>query len=197
VKPIHLNLAARPYRDYKPVYAVVVVLSLVMFYLMLENVETYIRYKRDTRSTVEKIAKIEAETQQERAREQMVQQRMSSIDLPRLDAQTKFINSKLAQRAFSWSTLLDELESVLADDVRLLSVNPTFTEAGRIALNLSFMSKSADGMITTINQMNGDPQFQNTFPGNETVIEGGEHQFTLTAEYLPPTAQPVAKVVNR
>ena len=30
VKPIHLNLASRPYRDYRPVYAVVVLMSLLI-----------------------------------------------------------------------------------------------------------------------------------------------------------------------
>jgi hypothetical protein len=43
VKPIHLNLAARPYRDYRPVYAVVVLLSLLTAFLMLNNVESNYR----------------------------------------------------------------------------------------------------------------------------------------------------------
>ena len=29
MKPLHLNLASRPYRDYRPVYAAVVVMSLL------------------------------------------------------------------------------------------------------------------------------------------------------------------------
>ena len=48
MKPIHLNLASRPYRDYRPVYAVVVVLSLLTAFLMLNNIETYYRYIRET-----------------------------------------------------------------------------------------------------------------------------------------------------
>ena len=43
MKPIHLNLASRPYRDYRPVYAVVVLLSLATAFLMLNNIETYYR----------------------------------------------------------------------------------------------------------------------------------------------------------
>ena len=35
MKPIHLNLARRPYRDYRPVYAVVVLASLLAAFLML------------------------------------------------------------------------------------------------------------------------------------------------------------------
>jgi hypothetical protein len=183
VKPLHLNLASRPYRDYRPVYAVVVAMSLITAFLMLNNVETYYRYTRDTRNTREKIASLEAQTQQEREREQSVQQRTKGLDLARLSAQTTFVNAKLTERAFSWSTLLDELESVLADDVRLVSVAPEFRE-GAIQLSLEFVSKSPDGMIKTVNRMNADPQFLHPFPSSQSVIDGG-YSFSLTVQYVP------------
>jgi hypothetical protein len=187
VKPLHLNLASRPYRDYRPVYAAVVAMSLITAFLMLNNVETYYRYTRDTRSTRAKIASIEAQTQQERQREQTVKQRIKHLDLGRLSAQTTFVNNKLAERAFSWSTLLDELESVMVDDVRLVSVAPTFGDKGTIQLSLAFISKSGDGMIRTINRMNSDPQFAYPFPNNQSVIkDGGGYSFGLTVTYLPP-----------
>ena len=58
MKPLHLNLASRPYRDYRPVYAAVVAMSLVTAFLMLNNVETYsavtslLRVTPETYSTV-------------------------------------------------------------------------------------------------------------------------------------------------
>ncbi len=186
MKPLHLNLASRPYRDYRPVYATVVVMSLITAFLMLNNVETYYRYTRDTQSTRNKIATIEAQTQQEREREAAVQQRIKHLDLARLAAQTKFVNAKLAERAFSWSMLLDELESVLGDDVRLISVTPRFDQRGKILLALDFQSKTADGMIKTINRMNADPQFRNPFPSMQTARPEGDFSFLLTAEYVPP-----------
>lgn len=184
MKPIHLNLAARPYRDYRPVYAVVVGLSLLTAFLMLNNVETYYRYVRETKSTRAKIAQLEEQTRKERELESRARQRLQGLDLAHLDDQTKFINAKLAERSFSWSRLLDELESLLADDVRLLSVAPRFDKSGRIDLSLDFNSKSGDGMITTINRMNADPQFEGAFPHNETQIEGG-YAFTISVQYRP------------
>lgn len=188
MKPIHLNLATRPFRDYRPVYAVVVVMSLVTAFLMLNNIETYYRYVRETESTRARIATLESQAQQERAGQRSAQQRLEGLDLQRLDQKTKFVNAKLAERAFSWSTLLDELESVLADDVRLVSIAPSFTDEGSIALRLQFESKSADGMITTINRMHADPQFRNPFPSTESTVPGG-YSFDLAAEYLPPGSE--------
>ncbi len=186
MKPIHLNLAARPYRDYRPVYAVVVVMSLLTAFLMLNNVETYYRYTRETQSTRAKIAKIEAQTEREREREETAKERLKRLDLARLDAQTRFVNAKLAERAFSWSALFDELESILVDDVRLVSVSPTFASDGSIKLGMDFRTKTNDGMITTINRMNADPQFRNVFPTVEAMSDGG-YKFYLHADYLPPT----------
>lgn len=187
MKPIHLNLASRPYRDYRPVYAVVVALSLLTAFLMLNNIETYYRYTHETRSTRAKIAAIEAQTRQERDAEQKAQQRLKGLDLVRLDAQTKFVNARLAQRAFSWSALLDELESVLDDDVRLLAITPQFAEEGPVMLSLRFEGKQANGMVETINRMHADPQFRNPFPSNERMLEGGVgYAFDLSVEYLPP-----------
>ncbi len=184
MKPIHLNLASRPYRDYRPVYAVVVAASLLAAFLMLNNIDTYYRYIRDTKNTRSEIARIEAQTQQEQRKEEASKRRLASIDIVHLDSQSRFVNAKLAERAFSWSNLLDDLEDVLADDVRLLSVGPSFDTDGNIRLNLQFASKSGDGMITTINRMNRDPRFANPFPSSEVAVEGG-YQFGLSARYIP------------
>ncbi|HEX8410328.1 MAG TPA: hypothetical protein VF883_15800 [Thermoanaerobaculia bacterium] len=193
MKPIHLNLASRPYRDYRPVYAVVVALSLATAFLMLNNVETYYRYIHETQATRAKIAQVEQQAAVEKRREDAARQRLAGLDLKYLDEQTRFINAKLAERAFSWSRLLDELESILADDVRLVSVTPDFGDDGDIDLTMDFRTKSSDGMITTINRMNADPQFRDAFPSNETQEEGGGFAFALSAKYIPENATPLQR----
>ncbi len=185
MKPIHLNLAARPYRDYRPVYAVVVLLSLLTAFLMLNNIDTYYRYIHETKSTRAKIAQIEQQVSAEKQKEDAARQRVNNLDLAKLDGQTRFINAKLVERAFSWSRLLDELESLLADDVRLVSVSPSFTENGPIRLSLDFEGKSGDAMITTINRMNADPQFRDAFPSSESARDDGTYSFQISVEYLP------------
>ena len=127
MKPIHLNLASRPYRDYRPVYAVVVVLSLLTAFLMLNNIETYYRYIHETQGHArEDRAGRGADAREKREREDSrAGSACKGLDLAHARrSRRSFINAKLAERAFSWSRLLDELESVLADDVRLLSVAP-------------------------------------------------------------------------
>jgi type IV pilus assembly protein PilN len=193
VKPIHLNLASRPYRDYTPVNIVAASMFVLTLVLAWFNLDTYLRYNVETKTTRAKIAELEAQEVREQQLEESAQTRLASVDVKFLDDQTKFINAKLAERAFSWSVLLDELESVLPQDVRLLSIGPSFKEDGTIDLGLSFQSKSGEGMINTINRMHRDPQFRNPFPHNESVTEG-TWSFNLTVTFVPPGPAAVREV---
>jgi len=194
LKPLHVNLASRPFRDYRPVYAVVVAASLAIAFLMLNNIDTYYRYLRNTRTTRNEIARIEGQTRQEHERADAARREISTIDLVSLSKQSKFVNSQLEQRAFSWSGLLDRLERVLPDNVRITSVAPRFDETGIVHLSLSCEGKSGDSMLQAINRFQKDPQFANPFPTAQEAIPGGIH-FGLNVDYKP--AVPARKVVQR
>lgn len=184
MKPIHLNLAARPYRDYRPLYAVVVAASLLIAFLMLNNIDTYYRYVRETGTTRQEIETLERQIRNERAKSEVAANQIASIDLETLSHQTRFINSRLAERAFSWSELLERLETVLPRDVRLISVAPSFSDDGTVKLSLMCEAKTPDGMVMTIDRFNSSSHFANAFPGSDTSSDSG-HRFNLTVNYRP------------
>lgn len=192
MKPIHLNLAARPYRDYRPVYAVVVVVSLLIAFLMLNNIDTYYRYVRDTKNTRNEIAAIEGQIRQEKNRTEAAMHQISTIDLTSLSKQSKFVNAQLAERAFSWSELLDRLEGVLPNTVRVTNIAPQFLDSGLVHLNLSCEGKSADSMLSTITRFQRDPQFANPFPNVQNETPAG-YQFGIGVDYKPTIARVVSK----
>jgi Tfp pilus assembly protein PilN len=190
VKAIHLNLASRPFRDYRPVYAAVVLMALLTAFLALNNVDTYLRYRTETQTTRANIAKLESQIADEQRRTDALTQRVRGVDVKLLASQTEFANAQLAQRAFSWSELLDRLERVLPDDVRLQSVSPTFSKDGLVHLSMTCIGKTGDSLVTTINRFNGDGHFANAFPVNEEHTTA-EYRFTLGADYRPSIARSV------
>jgi Tfp pilus assembly protein PilN len=191
VKPIHLNLASRPFRDYRPVYAAVVVMALLTAFLALNNVDTLLKYRSETKTTRGDIALLEQQTADEQRKADALTQRLRGVDLKLLSTQTEFANAQLAERAFSWSELLDRLERVLPDDVRLQSVSPTFDKDGLVHLSLMCFAKSGNGLSATINRFNGDPHFANAFPSSEVVDPGGEHRITLGVDYRPTISRSI------
>jgi antitoxin component of MazEF toxin-antitoxin module len=193
LKPLHLNLASQPYRDYRQVYAVVVVMSLLIALLMLNNIDTYYKYKTETKTTRSTTAKLEAEAEQEKARANAADAQLRSFDLNALGNETKFINARLAERAFSWSELLDRLEDILPRDVRIINVTPSFQRNGLVHLEMLCDSKTPEGMLQTITNLQKNRQFANPFPHNETAIEKGGYSFTIGADFKPSIARPVEK----
>jgi hypothetical protein len=190
VKPLHLNLASRPFRDYRPVYAAVVLMALLTAFLALNNVDTFLRYRTETKATRANIARLELQIADEQRRTDTFAQRLRGFDLKLLASQTEFANAQLAERAFSWSELLDRLEKVLPNDVRLVSVNPSFDKDGLVHLSMQCTTKTGEGLTATINRFNADPHFANAFPLNETM-EPTEYRFILGVDYRPSIARRV------
>jgi Tfp pilus assembly protein PilN len=192
LKTLHVNLASRPFRDYRPVYAVVVVTSLVVAFMMLNNFDTWYRYQRDTSSTRTDISRYEKQIEQERRRAEVANRQIKTIDLTALGKQSKFVNAQLAERAFSWSELLDRLEATIPNDVRINSVAPSFSDDGQVHLNLSCEARSTNGMIGTINRFNSSRYFYKPFPTNEDLTESGI-RFGLGVDYKPSIPRVVSK----
>jgi Tfp pilus assembly protein PilN len=192
LKPLHLNLASRPFRDYRPLYAVVVVVSLLIAFLMLNNIDTYYRDWRETTNTRDEIARIVAQAEQERRRGELAQKQIGAIDLTTLDRQAKFVNAHLAERAFSWSELLERLESTLPRDVRITSIAPTFSNDGTVQLTLQAEAKESDGMLETITRFQSSAWFAKPFPSSEQNT-GEVFRFGLSVQYKPS----IPRVVKR
>jgi Tfp pilus assembly protein PilN len=190
VKPIHLNLAAKPYRDYRPYLAVMAIGSLLVALMALNNLDTWYRYQHDTKTTRDEIAALDRQTEVERTKLQTSQQRLRSINVALMKAQTQYVNSRLAERAFSWSELLDRLERVLPDDVRLISISPSFNKNGFVHLTLSCVGKTGRSMVTTIDNFNRDGHFARPFPTAEDNTGNG-YAFGMAVDYRPNVARTV------
>jgi hypothetical protein len=188
MKPLHFNLASRPYRDYRPLYAVVVASSLLIAFMMLNNIETYYRYIRDTKSTRAKIAEVEQQVEAENRQAEAMSQRVRGVNVKGLAEQAQFVNARLAERAFSWSELLDRLERVLPDDVRIESVSPGFAKDGLVHLTLLAVAKNGDGMVRTLDRLNRDLHFANAFPTAEDHVDAG-YRFGIGVDYKPSIAR--------
>jgi Tfp pilus assembly protein PilN len=190
LKPIHLNLASRPFRDYRPYVGVVVVSSLLIAFLTLTNFDTWYRYRNETKATRGKIAMLERQIEDEQRQTDAVNQRLRSVDLKLLALQAQYANARLAERAFSWSELLDRLEHVLPDDVRIESVSPSFSKDGTVHLSMSCVAKTGQGMPTTLDRFNRNLNFSSAFPNNEDHTDQG-YRFTLGVDYHPSIARQV------
>lgn len=190
MKPIHLNLAARPYHDYRPYVAVMAIGWLLVALMALNNLDTWYRYQHDTKTTRDETAALERQAAVERTKLQTSQQRLRSINVALMTAQTQYVNSRLAERAFSWSELLDRLERVLPDDVRLVSISPSFNKNGLVHLTLACIGKTGTSLVKTLDNFNRDGHFSRPFPTSEIEAPVG-FTFGIGVDYRPTIARMV------
>lgn len=185
MKTIHLNLASRPYRDFRAHYALLAAAGLVALGLMAYNVATAYRYLVDTKETREEIAALEEETTRERATAETMERRIAAIDAASLDRQARFINAQIRERAFSWSSMMGALEALLPGDVKLVVLNPTVDEDGTVSLSLDCVSRRDDGLIVLLDRLYASKSFKDTFPSHDGAQPDGTHRLTLQTTYLP------------
>ena len=194
MKPIHLNLAASPYRDYRPIYAVVVATSILIAFLMLNNVDTYYRYVRDTRKTRNEIASIEAQIHGGAPPRRGRQRARSGQDRPHLAVERRRSSSTRSSpsarsRGASCSTAWKRCCRPRSASPRS---RPQFAENGLVHLSLACEGKSPDTLLTTINRLQRDPHFSNPFPTNQESTPSG-YRFGLGVDYRPTVMRVVAK----
>ena len=111
-------------------------MALLTAFLALNNVDTLLKYRSETKTTRSRHRLARTAATDEQIKADALTQRLRGLDLKLLSTQTEFANAQLAERAFSWSELLDRLERVLPDDVRLQSVNPDFDKNGFVHLGI-------------------------------------------------------------
>jgi Tfp pilus assembly protein PilN len=161
---------------------------LLVAVMALNNLDTWYRYQRDTKVTRAEIDRLNQQIDAEHRAAQVSDQRLKSINVKLLSAQTDYVNARLAERAFSWSELLDRLERVLPDDVRLESISPSFNKDGLVHLQLLCVGKNTSSMVSTIDRMNADRNFASAFPASEDASEQG-YRFGIAVDYKPSIAR--------
>jgi hypothetical protein len=157
------------------------------------NIEPYVKYKHETRSTSDEIATIQSQIEQERRRNEVATRQIGAMDLVGLGKETKFVNAQIAERAFSWSELLDRLEFVLPNDVRIVSISPSFPDNGLIHLTIICEGKTNQAMIATLTRFQRDQHFSSPFPTTEDKQTTGDYRFGMQVDYRPAVARVVLK----
>ncbi|HXU31492.1 MAG TPA: hypothetical protein VN851_13010, partial [Thermoanaerobaculia bacterium] len=127
---------------------------------------------------------------------------LQSFDLDRQNLQVGFLNQRIAERTFSWSTLLDRLARELPSDVRLLSLTPTTGDVrsrpsaaakkpatgDRIPLEIDGEAKSVQAMLLFVDHLFARAEFADPDPQNQQEDESGLIKFKLSVDYLPQVA---------
>jgi len=133
---ITINLATRPFVELKPLYnrlrLIMAVLALVAIGL---GAALYLFSKRE-RAAAQQMEALQQQTQafqQERAQNEARMRRPENRAV--LD-RAQFLNTVFAEKAFSWTSVMMDLEQVLPAGVQVTSIEPAVTADGEVSIHL-------------------------------------------------------------
>lgn len=182
-----LNLARRPYRDFRLFTAVVVLLYAAAAGVTFLSARGVVRKFTFNESTQERIQELERGVKEAKAESEALRKTLSTVDFAGVSSAAKGVNELIGRRAFAWSRILERLEAVLPDDVRLVALSTSQEgSGGGIAILLTCFTTARDGMLRTVTALDQDPQFHDILPGSfteEAFSSSPGKKFDLTAKF--------------
>ncbi len=190
---LNINLASQKYEDVRMFVsrAGMATAAMAVFTLLLLAL-AWFNYSSSQSSSVrirelrQKIAAL----QQERTAAEAVENRPENRDVT---LQKNFWNKQIAQRAFSWTQLFNDLQRIMPGRAYVISVAPELTKDNRLKLKLTIGSEKHDDALALVKKMEVSPRFQEARIMSEGTQKGQRQEalfkFDIEAFYVPPGPQ--------
>jgi len=196
-----LNLSRRPFLNTRPVVRTSLILWVLGLLLLLGNVSRLLSFRE---SSADKRAQIDRGAEELMRQDQVsrrLQAQLESFDLDQENRRVDFLNHKIQERTFSWSSLLDRIGERLPNDVRLNRLTPVTGEktekelqrslahrggeaADQVPLLITGEARNSEALETFTERLY-QPPFDYPNPARQEVQDNGLIKFELSVQYHP------------
>jgi hypothetical protein len=189
MRPRRLDFARRPFRDERPTLLVAGLAFAAAGVLFAANVQQYRDFHREIGGTGRQIEFLQERLQRASREAEQSRAALNSFKVSSLAQESRGLLRIVAERRFSWTSLLARLERTLPTEVRVVRLTPKFDESGEVTLSIGLIGKDADSVVRTIAAFARDPAFNSVALHTESTPEKGVpegHSFNVTVTYRPP-----------
>jgi hypothetical protein len=180
---LRTNLSTRPFYNERAVNAIIGAVALVVAIATLANAWQLIALTTKDRALVGEVA---ANDTRARGLRQQVTQARSGLDGERLKSvgdSVREANAIIDGRTFSWTALLNWLETALPPDVRIVSIKPRVDTDGRFLLGFTVEAKTVGAIDTFIGRLEGTGRFDGLLVRQERETVDGTIEATAEGYY--------------
>ncbi len=186
------NLAGRPFLNNRPVWLLTAAAALIGVVLIALNLHLYLVADRTLQSETRRRDELERQvnTLEERLRADVAS--LEGVPWRSLKGRVEATNMILREHAFSWLTMLDDIERIMPYDVRLTRISPSAGPEG-VSLAFEVVGRHREGLLQLLDNLIADPRFDEPAPQTETTPDessSGLYQLSLRVRYLPPVEPP-------
>jgi Tfp pilus assembly protein PilN len=194
-----INLAAKPFVNEQPVLRTSLLLWILGLALLVLNVTLYYRHIAGKSEQREMLREVEQRLGEETEAVDRLGVELQALDLERQNAQVEFLNSQIAQRVFSWSSLFDRLAEVVPAEVQLEGISPRIRNSDTVdrrsrltggppemvEVDLQGTSRTPEAVLELVDGLFAHPSFLDPNLSRESLADDRRASFVLTVLYLP------------
>lgn len=184
---LRTNLSTRPFYNERVVQISLAAAALLILALTAFNV---VQFRSLSGRHAELLARVgDAERQATTLRSDADRARRSvdRSQLERVAASAREANSLIDARTFSWTELLNRLETTLPADVRIQSVRPVVDKDGNLTVAMIVLGRRAEDIEQFVEQLEGTKAFRHVYTRSESTNPQGLLEVTIEGWYLPGT----------
>jgi Tfp pilus assembly protein PilN len=182
---LRTNLSTKPFYNERLVVAALAAAAILVAALTVFNVVRFTTLSAQDR----RLAGTTRETEQAVVRlKQEAARARSGIDRRQLDAVIKAAreaNSLIDARTFSWTELLNRLETTLPPDVRIQAITPLDRQDGPLLLRVVVLARRAEDVDAFVDHLEKSGGFSNVVSQSETATPEGLLEVALEGLYSP------------
>jgi len=183
----NLNLSTRPFKPYRAVNLGLFILLVVLVIVSAAQVLSYQQYSALAANS----RAVEKETREEFERLnsdlQSLNAKMRSGNAEAKLNEVKLLNDLLLRKSFSWTSVFANLERVMPENVRLISLSPFIDEEGRTGLNMEIRGRSFADASEFLRILEASHNFTDVVLAytDEKRDAAGDAAFSLSSYYTP------------
>ncbi|MEI9980683.1 MAG: PilN domain-containing protein [Edaphobacter sp.] len=201
---ISINLANRPFVELRPLFAK---LRLAMAFLAVLAVALgFWLHSLNAKASVAraKMDALQAKTQEYQHERMVNEARMRQPQNMAVLDRSRYLNTLFAEKSFSWTAVMMDLEKVLPPGVQVTSIEPQITKEGDVIIRLR-VSGDRERAVQLVRNLETSQRFLSPRPASEQsqtqegavrganvpVLPPGSVQFEIWSGYNPLPAKTV------
>jgi Tfp pilus assembly protein PilN len=182
---LRANLSTRPFYNERALHGALAVVAAIVIALTVFNVSQIALLTGRHSSLSGQAAAAERRAAELRAQAARTRQAVNAKEIDVLAGAAREANAIIGQRLFSWTDLLNRLESTLPDNVRITALRPSVARDGTITVTMTVNAEGVDDIEQFMENLEKTTAFSDVYPIDDEPAETGGVRASLEGKYVP------------
>jgi Tfp pilus assembly protein PilN len=182
---LRTNLSTKPFYNERAVHSAVALVGLVAVVLTLFNVTQIVLLSRRQSDLNGRAAAAEQQARQLRSHAASLRKTIDPKQLDAISGAAREANVLIGQRLFSWTDLLNRLETTLPDEVRITAMRPRVEKDGAVTVVMGVVGRRVEDMDRFMANLEANGSFADVYAREENGTQDGLRLATIEGRYLP------------